>query len=217
MAKPSKNEQEQEGEISVSMFKISIKGSDTSLQKGLDTIKAALVQAGFAAPEQKYIRSNGTKPAMLLPAEEVEIGGEDNDDDTTTLEEVTYASPPTTPKKPAAPRRPPSYKIISDLKFDDVSPTLAAFIEEKQPKTDLDKYLCTAYWFKHYKNTDDLMVEHFFSAYMTYRWKLPTNPGSPVADLRHARRQLLIAGKTAGTWTISNPGERKVNEMGKND
>jgi hypothetical protein len=42
MAKSSKNEQEQEGEISVSMFKISIKGSDTSLQKGLDTIRLHL-------------------------------------------------------------------------------------------------------------------------------------------------------------------------------
>lgn len=219
MAKSPKAAPEQEGEIAVSMVQFKMKGSDASLQKGLDTIKAALVQAGFAPPaihETRQLRSQGPRPligngqdAESEVIEEVPAGSGESEAEE-ALEVASRA-----PKKPAAPKKAPNFKIIKELKFDDVSPTLADFVTQKKPDSHLDRYLCIAFWFKHNKGLDDLTTEHFFTAYMTYQWPLPGNAQGPINDLRHTKRQWFAVGATQGTSTITNAGERRVIEMGK--
>jgi len=218
MAKTPKPAAEQEGEISVSMIKFTMKGSDTSLQKGLDTIKAAFAAQGFTVvPEARQLRT--PSPARQLPSartgEDIEVDADEVEDATESEDDVPAAAP--TPRKASTPRKPPNFKIIRDLKFDDVSPTLDEFVAEKKPDTHLDRYLCIAYWFKHHKDTEDLTVEHFFTAYMHYSWTLPTNAATPVRDLRHQKRQWFLAGSVQGTSTIANSGERRVMEMGKGE
>lgn len=217
MTRTPKQAPDQEGEVSVSIVKFTMKGSDASLQKGLDTIKAAFVQAGFAVvPETKpQLRapSHARLPAPNGQDAETELVEEVQDE--TEVENATPAAPPAARK--TSTRKPPNFKIIKELTFDDVSPTLADFVAEKKPKTHLDRYLCIAYWFKHSKGVEDLTTEHFFTAYMHYRCALPTNAATPIGDLRHLKRQLFVAGKTPGTSTIANSGERQVMEMGKAD
>ena len=216
MAKTPKQTPEQEGEISVSMVKFTMRGSDASLQKGLDTIKAAFVQAGFGVIQEAKSQLRGPSQPRLPVTN-------DEEPETELIEELheesdaEVATPATAPapKKPATPKKPPNFKIVKELTFDDVMPTLADFAAEKKPKSHLDRYLCIAYWFKHNKNLEDLTTEHFFTAYMHYRWSLPANAATPIADLRHTKRQLFVAGKTPGTSTIANSGERQVVEMGK--
>jgi hypothetical protein len=218
MAKPPKNTSEQEGEISVSMVKFTMKGSDASLQKGLDTIKAAFLQAGFGIVQEAKPQLRGPSAPRLAAAngeeaepEVVEEVPQDSD-----VEDATPAAAPA-PKKQAAPRKPKNFKIMKELKFDDSTPTLEAFINERKPSSNLDRYLCIAYWFKHTVGVEDLTTEHFFTAYMHYDWSLPGNAATPIADLRHQKRQLFVAGGTPGTCTINNAGERRVREMGKAD
>jgi hypothetical protein len=215
MAKGTKSFQEPEGEISVSLVKFTMKGSDASLQKGLDTIKAAFVQAGFAVvPEVRHLRS--PQPRQLNGAErdDVEDNEVDEVEDASDVTEVAVAAAPA-PRRPPVAKKPPNFKILKELKFDGVKPTLAEFVAEKKPDGHLDRYLCIAYWFKHFKEVEDLTVEHFFTAYMNYQWPLPTNAAGPMRDLRHQRRQLLIAGAAPATSTISNTGESRVVTMGK--
>lgn len=214
MAKTTKQAPEQEGEISVSMVKFTMKGSDASLQKGLDTIKAAFVQAGFGVVPEPKQQLRGPAP-RLPPANGEEPETEFVEEIQQDLpEDATPAAAPAS-KKSSAPKKPPNFKIMKELNFDDVTPTLADFVAEKKPKTHLDRYLCIAYWFKHEKQVEDLTTEHFFTAYMHYRWSLPANAATPIADLRHAKRQLFVAGKETGYSTIANSGERQVMEMGK--
>ena len=218
MAKTAKPAIEEEGEISFSMIKFTMKGSDASLQKGIDTIKAAFAAQGFAAvPEARQIRT--PSPARQLPSaeadESVEVDAHEVED-ATELEDDGPAVAPA-PRKASTQRKPPNFKIIRDLKFDDVSPTLAEFVADKKPDTHLDRYLCIAHWFKHHKDSEDLTVEHFFTAYMHYSWTLPTNEATPVRDLRHQKRQWFLAGSVQGTSTIANSGERRVMEMGKGE
>lgn len=215
MAKTPKQLPDQEGEISVSMVKFTMKGSDASLQKGLDTIKAAFVQAGFAfMPETKPpLRAPSQARLHATNGQDVEPELVEEVEDETEVEDASPAAP-TAPRKPTT-RKPPNFKIMKELTFDDVSPTLADFVTDKKPKTHLDRYLCVAYWFKHTKGVEDLTTEHFFTAYMHYRWTLPTNAATPIGDLRHVKRQLFVLGKTPGTSTIANSGERQVMEMGK--
>jgi hypothetical protein len=214
MAKTAKPTEEQEGEISFSMVKFTMKGSDATLQKGLDSIKAAFVQAGFtvAPPEVRQLRPNAPRQ-FPMSGEELEVEAEEIED---AIEvQAAVAAAPFAPRKASTPKKPPNYKIIKELRFDDVSPTLDELVAEKKPETHLDRYLCIAHWFKHHKDLEDLTVEHFFTAYMHYGWSLPTNAATPIGDLRHQKRQQFVAGAVPGTSTIANSGERRIMEMGK--
>jgi hypothetical protein len=213
MAKTPKTS-EQEGEISVSMIKFTMKGSDASLQKGLDSIKAAFVQAGFAVvPEVRQLRSNSSRQPQS-DGDELEAEVPEDMQEVGEVDDVV-AAPPSPSRRSSSPKRPPNFKIMKELKFDDVSPSLTEFVGEKKPESHLDRYLCIAYWFKHIKGVEDLTTEHFFTAYMNYKWPLPASAATPVADLRHQKRQLFVAGSSPATSTISNTGERRVMELGK--
>lgn len=218
MAKPSKNTSEQEGEISVSMVRFTMKGSDTSLQKGLDAIKAALFQAGFGIVQEAkpQLRSSSAPRLATVNGEEAEPELVEEVPQVSDVEDATPAAAPS-PKKQGAPRKPKNFKIMKELKFHDFAPPLETFINEKKPSSHLDRYLCIAYWFKHTVGVEDLTTEHFFTAYMHYDWPLPGNAATPIADLRHQKRQLFVVGATPGTCTINNAGERRVREMGKAD
>jgi len=193
------------------MVKFTMRGSDVSLQKGLDTIKAALAQAGFAAiaPETRATRPSAPQLTSAPDREDSENVEELVDE--ATEAEVVSATPSTRRASPA--RKPANYKIMKELTFTDVEPTLADFCSDKEPSTDLDKYRCIAFWFKHHKDTPDLTVPHFFTAYLFLGWKTPPNPGQPVNDLR--RKQHFSQGETHGTSSINNVGERLVHELKK--
>lgn len=150
MPRTPKTTPEQDGEISFTMVKFTMKGSDTSMQKGMDAIKSAFVQAGFipALPDSR-VRPSGVKQLQVAASDaEPEVGDEVADAVETDSETAEVAPAPAS-KRPATPRKAPNFKVIKDLKFDDVSPTLSEFVAEKDPQTTLDRYLCIAYWFKH--------------------------------------------------------------------
>ena len=213
MAKTPKSAPEQEGEISVSIVKFTMKGSDASLQKGLDSIKAAFAQAGFGViPEPRQIRHTNARQA-LAAAEDEQFETVDELQQEDEIEDAEEAPAPV-PRKPAAPRKQPNYKILPEIRIDDVSPTLSEFVLERHADSELKRYLVIAYWFKHTKKIEDLTTAHWFTAYKLLGWTPPKDPAQPVADLRHTRRQNLSAGATKGTWTINNIGENIV--MGLN-
>lgn len=209
MAKPLKAVPEQEGEISVSMVRFSMKGSDATLQKGLDAIKAAFAQAGFASVTERRLASQSGIKQDLPPVESTDAEFIDETQEATDVEDVTLVAP-TVQKKPATPKKQPNYRVLSEIHIDDVSPTLSEFVLERHTNTELGRYLVIAYWFKHFKKLEDLTVEHWFTAYKLLGWAPPKDPGQPVADLRSKRRQHLSLGKEKGTSTINNVGESIV-------
>ena len=214
MAKTQKSAPEQEGEISVSIVKFTMKGSDASLQKGLDTIKAAFAQAGFGVvPEQRQFRHDGARPA-LAAAEDADVDSVDEVQDEDDVKDAAPAPAPA-PRRAAGSRKQPNYKVLPEIQIDDVSPTLKEFVLERHAESDLKRYLVIAYWFKHTKKIEDLTTEHWFTAYKLLGWTPPANPAQPVADLRHQRRQNLSSGATKGTWTINNVGEKIVMGLSK--
>lgn len=214
MAKPLKDVPEQEGEISVSMVKFTMKGSDATLQKGLDTIKAAFAQAGFVGVTERRLPSQSSIKQDPTPVESVDAEFVDEARDAADIEDVTLVAPPVQ-KKSAILKKQPNYRVLSEIYIDDVSPALAEFVLERHADTELGRYLVIAYWFKHIKKLEDLTVEHWFTAYKLLGWTPPKDPGQPVADLRSKRRQHLSAGKEKGTSTINNVGESIVMGLSK--
>jgi hypothetical protein len=205
---------DQEGEVTFQFFKISIKGSDTSIQKGLDTIAATLVQAGMVQlPPTRQVR-----PATRQIANEPDQSDDDGAGDTDFVESDEVeptASTAAAPKKQPEKRWQPNYKVINDINPDDVSPTLSDFMAQHPPETTFEKYLAIAYWYKHVRGLEEFTVAHFFTAYKLLKWVPPVDPSQPVRDLRSKKRQWLTPGSKQGYSTIKNLGEGMVLKFGK--
>ena len=69
---------------------------------------------------------------------------------------------------------------IVDIRFDDVDPKFAEFVAQKDPKNDMQKYLCAAFWLKTYKRTNEVSVDHIYTAYKVMGWALPQVPVQPM-------------------------------------
>lgn len=213
MAKSPKG-QDQEGEISVTMIKFGMKGSDASLQRGLDTIKAALAQAGFTAPEPRLLRANGAKQ---LPAAAINGAEADESTDAEVVDaeqmEVEIAAP--SPKPPRAKPKVKNYVAVPDPGFNSVSPSFKEFATAKNPTSDAKKLLVIAYWFKHHLKQPNVSNELFYTAFREMKWSVPTDIAQNVRELRSARDQRLTKGTDANTSAIALLGENAVDDMGK--
>lgn len=212
MAKQNKTP-DQDGEVTFQFFKISIKGSDTSVQKGLDTIAATLVQAGMVQlPPTRQLRNAPPKHIALENDGTPEDESEDAPDAEPETEEASSAAQAS--KKPKE-KWQPNYKMLNEINPDDVSPTLSEFMVQHPPGNTYEKYLAIAYWYKHVREIEDISVAHFFTAYKLLKWVPLADPSQPVRDLRAKGKQWLTAGSTRGTTTIKNLGEGMVLKFGK--
>lgn len=206
MAKSGKPS-EQSGKVKFRIIEFELEGSDTTLQDSLKNIAAAFLRSGTATSKPiKYENNRQLEGDPSAAGDDVDVEVDSND-----IEDV--ASIPKT-KKSATSKKVSPAKILTDIRLDDVSPTLKEFCAKKSPSSDLSKYLVIANWFKHYKNLPDLTPDHFHTAYRFLGWSTPRDPAQPIRDLRHSRRGKFSAGSSPGTSTINHVGENSVTEMG---
>jgi hypothetical protein len=207
--------QDGEGEITFTMVKFGMKGGDPTLQKGLDTIKAAFAAAGFVpTTEPKLLRQNGTKqsPAALSHGTERE---EAVDADLVDAEPVDEEAAAPSAKPPRAKPKVKNYVAVPDPGFNTVSPLFKEFATAKNPSSDAKKLLAIAYWFKHNLKQPNVSNELFYTAFREMKWTVPTDIAQNVRELRSARDQRLTKGTDANTSAIALLGENAVDDMGK--
>lgn len=207
MAKQSKGPGDGPGKIKFRVIEFEMDGSDTSLQESLKSLTAAL---------RGHVVGGATQPRVRL--ERPANAGEDSDtegdaedvDATEVVDEEATGVPPRPSKRAAAPKKLPQVKFLSDLRTDQVSPTLREFATEKKPDSEIAKYLVIAYWFKHFGGLEEVTLDHFFTAYKHIGWQTPKDPTGPIRDARHKRRTQLEGGKAPGTVKLTYVGERAV-------
>ena len=68
--------------------------------------------------------------------------------------------------------------------------SFAAFVEEKQPKTQHDKNAVSVYYLEHVLGETPITLNHVFTCYRDAQWPVPTNPANSLA-LTAARRMFL--------------------------
>ena len=197
------------GKVKIRFIEIDVEGSDASIQDSLRSLTAALNRSN-AVPSARQLRGNGVKAVETEP--EVEPADETEDSEVAEVEEVERPAKRT---KPAGPTKVAVYSVLTDIKFDDVEPTLVEFAATKAPPSELAKYLVIAYWFKNIKGIANLKVEHFFTAYKVIGWKVPRNPALNMRELRAKRDQRLSAGSEDGTSVINHLGEGFVEKLPK--
>lgn len=194
------------GKIKFRFVEFEMDGAGSSLEGGLKSIAAALNRGMNPSIGAKLLQHNAAEQGVASGGEEAPEAEELIDD-----EESTTSS---SSRKPAAPKKVAPRKILDNFKLDDVKPTLKDFATTKNPNSDLKKYLVIAFWAKTYKNMEELVPDHFFTAYRALGWSTPKDPVQPIRDLINPRNGRFSAGSAPGNGKINHIGEQFVIDMG---
>ncbi|WP_042567590.1 hypothetical protein, partial [Ralstonia solanacearum] len=198
---------DQNGKMKVRIIEFELEGSDISLQESLKSIAAALSRPAVVAAPRQQQRLDTTRSIaeviMNNPGDQLEDLA---DVDAIEQEEEPAVSAPPVPRKP---RKPPKMATPSlvDIRFDDERPSFAEFVEQKDPKSDMQKYLCAAFWLKTYKGVNEVSIDHMYTAYKVMGWALPTTPVQPMRELAATRDKRFSKGAEKGHYAINHVGE----------
>ena len=191
--------------VKVRVFEFEMDGSDDSIQDTMKTLAAAFSRGGTGTlPVSRRIKSDvpATQQGDAVDgAEDLEIEDADNE----SIVEDVIARPPSPPKKP---RKIKTYEVLIDIRFDEVTPTLSAFVASLNPKNDLKKYLVIALWFKDHLKLSEINIKHWYTAFKYLKWTIPDDPDQPIRNLRSLKK--LSKGKETGHSFINHIGEKDL-------
>jgi hypothetical protein len=91
-------------------------------------------------------------------------------------------------------------------------PPLRPFLESLAPESDLKRYSAIAYWFKHYRATPDITIDHIYTGYKAFGWTtVPKDVGAPLRALKSEGS--FAKGSAKGSYTINHIGDSRVEEV----
>lgn len=184
-----------------------------SVTEGLRSIANALAGHKIAVKPSRVLPPKSASPVeeqeAIETAEPEEIG---EATDQPAEEEVATGSGSERPRRRPAPRAP---KFLSDLNLTTASVSLADFVKEKNPEGDMDKYAVIAAWFKDHFNTEEINVDHIFTAYKALGWQaqMPSDPSQTFRNLK-SNKNWFDSGSKRGDYKINWNGMDAVNKMG---
>jgi len=93
---------------------------------------------------------------------------------------------------------------------------LKTFLEQKNPTSDVKRYLAIAYWLKEYREVSEITMDHAYTCYrhMGTGWNVPKDAASPLRKMKSKQYGWMGNGSTAGSYAINHLGENEVNNMG---
>lgn len=205
----------QNGKVKVRIIEFEMEGSDLSLQESLKSIAAALSRPNIVVAPRSNTRIESNRPAGNVQNGEANAADE--------LEHVEYvedatpseASATTVPRKPRKTPKPVAPSVVA-VRFDDENPTFADFVADREPKNDMQKYICAAYWLKMHKDVHEVSIDHIYTAYRSQGWALPAKAIQPMRELAATRDGRFSKGVEKGHYAINHIGEGFVTtKMGR--
>jgi hypothetical protein len=203
--------------VKLRWMELDVEGGTADLVEGFKSFATALSRGtSVTAPVRTLAPA---KPTSDTPTAVIEaaIPKEQNSDaaEAETTDEVscetTNGDGTDRPKRRPAPRAP---KFLNDLDLTKAPVQLADFVQEKNPDGDMDKYAVIAAWFKQHLNTEEITIDHIFTAYKALGWQaqLPDNPSQMFRNLKNNKN--WFDSSKRGTYKINWNGESAVNKMG---
>lgn len=203
------------------LVEFNVDNDDASVNDGLRAIANALAGRTIAvAPAPKMLRkTTGGSSEVLQEKDEEAI---DTDvlpfpdqplvDEHEEQEEETNDAPSERKQRPA-PRAP---KFLDDLNLTTAKVSLQDFVKEKNPDNDVDKYVVIAVWYKQHFSTEEISIDHIFTAYKALGWQAQLPGPDPSQTLRNLKNQKnwLVSGSKRAFFKINWNGEDAVNKMG---
>lgn len=197
------------------VFEFEMDGSDDSIQDTMKTLAAALTRGGQGGvPVARRLKAEPSGASTgNIPDVEEELEVEDEADES-PIDDVV--AKPLKERKSAAPRKSTPVKILPDISFTDVSPTLKEFVDQKRPgKAAPNNYLVVAYWYKHHRGIEDITVDHYHTAFREIGFATPKFAMAPIRELCRSSDGRLMVGSIPGTTKIHHLGENHVDAMNK--
>lgn len=202
---------EDKGKVRMTVIHFETESDNATLAENIRAVANTLARA--LTPQPRTV----VRPAQLTsgngasgaPTPEAEI--EEDFEDAIDVE-ATPVSAKAKGNKAAAPRQPQPVDL--DLISGDVP--LKAFLEQKNPTSDIKRYLAIAYWLKQYRNINDITMDHAYTCYrhMGSGWNVPKDAGIPLRQMKQKRYGWMSSGSTPGSYAINHLGENEVNNMG---
>jgi hypothetical protein len=150
------------------------------------------------------------QPAAPAPALIGNGAGELVDEGPSELDEEPAA--PEAPRPPREPRvRKPTVRKVLELDLK-TGVSLESFANQHPPKSELERNLVVAAWFKEQRNEDAITADHVYTCYRTMKW--PAGIEDFSWPLRALKKEKLMSSAGRGQYAINHLGIARVQEMG---
>ena len=201
--------------VKLRWMELDVQGGTAELVEGFKSFATAL-RTGSEASTRTLIapapsRNEGAVAVMDPPPLA------DNDEDAIAqpvdeTPETAVATGTDSPKRRPAPKAP---KFLGELDLTKSSVQLRDFVEEKQPRGDMDRFAVIAAWFKQHLNIEELSIDHIFTSYKALGWQaeLPDDLGQTFRNLK-SNKNWFDGGSKRGMYKLNWNGESAVNKMG---
>lgn len=208
------------------MFQLHVSDSQMAKQAAPKTGKARIrfIMLEAEIPEGDLTQvtqaiQNALRPATvlqqrILPAAGIDHAGsdgsaeleiEDTIDESAAESEFAVAT-----KGPSKPRTYPTPKVVEDVDLN-AETSLVSFAAGRQPKSDLDRHLLVAAWFKECRDMDAVSADHIYTGYRKLGWSTSIGDfGKPLRSLKQAQ---LMKSAGRGLYSVNHLGLDKVSSM----
>ncbi|HEU4635272.1 MAG TPA: hypothetical protein VFS41_03785 [Edaphobacter sp.] len=130
-----------------------------------------------------------------------------DDEDVEPVDETTVARPKVTRQR-ALPKEP---EIIDNLDLTSGDMPFAEYAKQVNPQTDSKRFLTVAKWFKNYKNTDAIGINHVYTCYRMMNWPYSIKDYDGV--FRALKKRQVVKRKEKGLYAINQIGEAEVDNL----
>jgi hypothetical protein len=167
---------------------------------------------------------NALKPAAIiqqrLPSQQVSLkaiasngsgaGSEAVDEQFAEAEDEEQAETETPRMRESRPRKPTVPKVLELDLTSGVS--LESFAKEHLPKTEPERALVVAAYFKEHRGEDAITVNHVYTCYRAMKW--PSGIEDFSWPLRYLKKEQLMASPGRGQYAINHLGVARVQKLG---
>jgi len=167
---------------------------------------------------------NALKPTTIiqqrLPAQPTPASVIDSDrdmdfmeGDAFTAEEQEVIRPAAKPPRAPKTRKPTTPAVLEIDLTSEVS--LEDFANEHPAKSEPERNLVVAAWFKEHRDTPAITAAHVYTAYRMLKWSVGFEDFS--WPLRALKKDKLMSSASRGEYTINHLGIDRVRKMGKGE
>jgi hypothetical protein len=205
--------------VKLRWMELDVEGGTTDLVEGFKSFAKVLRDTGGTLPARSLAAAQSTGATSTTAVIDDPLAEQEHLSDAADIEapdegrsETTTDDGADSRKRRPAPKAP---KFLSDLDLTTASVQLNDFVQEKNPGGDMDKYAVIAAWFKQYLSTEEITIDHIFTAYKALGWQaqLPDDLSQTFRNLK-SNKNWFDSGAKRGTYKINWNGESAVNKMG---
>jgi hypothetical protein len=200
---------EERAKIKMTVIHFETESDSTTLQENVRAIAQTLNRA-LTSPQRTITtasQNSSVNDQTLDQALEIDPESRVDQDD--------FTSSATSSKKKNANRQ---YRTPQPVELDLTSGELPLknFLDQKQPDTDIKKYLTITHWLKQHRNIQEVTMDHVYTCYrhMGTGWQVPADAGAPLRAMKGKQYAWMKTGTAKGAYIINHLGENEVQKMG---